>query len=202
MWCKSNRIDFLSTGPVLDWNTREEAEVIMWSGKYLRLVGGLVSVGIGIIIIIATLAAMGAFVSTVEYDLRVADGDKTGSAEAVEDFLLSSGWLPQPGTGLARHTDDLAWAAVPDDLTRKITNVTVRQVKITSGDSLLMSLLDDDPTCMAKVDAIATTADGQKTHLTVRVWDYCLLTPWSFHIYGDGWKPVGVQWKQVQGGNE
>lgn len=172
----------------------------MWSGKYLRLVGGLVSVGIGIII--ATLAAMGAFVSTVEYDPRVADGDKTGSAEAVEDFLLSSGWLPQPGTGLAQHTDDLAWATVPDDLTKRITNVTVRQVKITPGDSLLMSLLDDDPTCTAKVDAIVTTADGQKTHLTVQVWDYCLLTPWSFHSYGDGWKPVGVQWKQVQEGNE
>ena len=173
----------------------------MWSRKYLRLVGGLVSVGIGIVI--AVLVVMATFVFPVEYDPRVADGDETTPAEAaVEDFLLGSGWLPQPGTGLARHTDDLAWAAVPDDLTRKITNVTVRQVKITFGDSLLMSLLDDDPTCMAKVDAIATTADGQKTHLTVQVWDYCLLTPWSFHIYGDGWKPVGVQWKQVQEGNE
>jgi len=172
----------------------------MWfKRKYL----GLLSLGIGIAV--ASLVAMTTLVSTTEYGSKVIDEDEnevTTPAKVVEDFLLSSDRLPQPGTGLARHTDDLAWAAVPDDLTRKITNVTVRQVKITSGDSLLMSLLDDDPTCMAKVDAIATTADGQKTHLTVQLWDYCLLTPWSFHIYGDGWKPVGVQWEQVQEGNE
>jgi len=170
----------------------------MWSRKYLGLVGGLLSVGIGI----AILVVMGTFVSTVEYDPRVVDGEKTRAAETVEDFLRSSGWLPQPGTGLAQHTDDLAWAAVPDDLTRRITTVTIRQVKITSGDSLLMSLLDDDPTCTAEVDAIVTTADGQKTHLTVQVWEYCLLTPWSFRAYGDGWKPVGVHWKQIQEDNE
>jgi len=174
----------------------------MRSGKYLRLVGGLVSVGIGIGIVIAILVVVATFVSSVEYDPRVADGDKTRPAQAVEDFLRSSGWLPQAGTGLAQHTDDLVWAAVPDDLTRRITNVTIRHVKITSGDSLIMSLLDDDPTCTAEVDAIVTTADGRKTHLTVQVWEYCLLTPWSLRAYGDGWKPVGVHWKQVQEGNE
>jgi len=53
-----------------------------------------------------------------------------------------------------------------------------------------MSLLDDDPTCTAEIDAIVTTADGQETHLTVQLWEYCLLTPWSFRAHGDGWKPV------------
>jgi hypothetical protein len=166
----------------------------MWSGKYLRLVGGLVSVGIGIFAAILIAAAL--FVPSVEHDPRVTDGGKaTTAAEAVEDFLLSSGWLPQPGTDLAQHTDDLAWTAVPDDLTRRITNVTVWQVRVTSGDSLFMSLLDDDPTCTVEVETIVTLADGQKTHLTVQVWDYCLLTPWSFRPQGDGWKPLGVQWE-------
>jgi len=123
-----------------------------------------VSVGIVIAILVVTTT----LVPSVEHDPQVTDESKaTTAAEAVEDFLLSSGWLPQPGTDLAQHTDDLAWTAIPDDLARRIINVTVQWGRGTSGDSLLMSLLDDDPTCTVEVETNVTLADGQKTRLTV-----------------------------------
>lgn len=165
----------------------------MWfKRKYL----GLLGLGIGIAV--AGLVAMTALVPTTEYDSKVIDegeNEITTPAKVVKDFLLNSDGLPQPGTGLAQEDSDLTWAVAPGDSARQITSVQVLRVKLTSGDSLFMSLIDDDPTCMAEVDTTVITADGQKTHLTVRLWDYCLLTPWSFRSLGDGWKPVKVDWE-------
>jgi hypothetical protein len=78
---------------------------------------------------------------------------------------------------------------------RKIVAAEVKQIKLSSTTSLLASLLDDDPVYIATADVYAQTADGQATLLTLTLWDYGLLTPWSVHRYGDGWKPETLCYK-------
>ncbi len=164
-------------------------------GKHLGLVGG----GVTIIIVIAAIVVSITHVPSVELDAQVTAGSETMSdgtpAKVVMD-LLSSGELPEPGANLIRHNGGLDWAVSPNDSTRQITAVTIEQIELTSGDSFLMTLLDDDPTCTAEVKAVVTTSDEQKTYLTIQLWDYCRLTPWSFRPLGDGWKLVAVHWQQ------
>jgi|GEM_PF-1897347 len=173
----------------------------MWPRKRLVLAG----VGIGIAILIIVTAT---FTPALEYDPRAViapTGTKTESpAQMVEELLRRSGRLPQPGTGLVRRDGALAWEAAPDKLAERITDVTVWRVRLTSGAPLLMSALDDDPTYRAEVNVIVTTADGQEIPLSVELWDYGLLTPWSLRPRGDGWKPVQVHWPETgrQGSNE
>lgn len=68
------------------------------------------------------------------------------------------------------------------------TNVKAQRVRLTNGSSLLMSLLDDDPTCSAIVDLAVTTAQGQTRTVSVSLWDYGMVLPWSYRAQGDGWK--------------
>lgn len=165
----------------------------------------LAGVGIGITILITIVAT---FTPALEYDPRTVTaptGTKIVSpAQIVEEFLRRYGQLPQPGTGLVLRDGALAWEAAPDKLAERITDVTVWRVRLTAGAPLLMSALDDDPTCGAEVNVIVTTADGQEIPLVVELWDYCLLTPWSLHSRGDGWKPGRVHWPETgrQGSNE
>ncbi len=160
---------------------------------------GLAGIGLTIVMVIAAVVSI-TYVPSIEFDTQVTAGSETMSggtpAKVVMD-LLSSGELPEPGTNLIRHNDSLDWVVAPNDSTRQITAVTIEQVELTSGDSLLMTLLDDDPTCTAEVKAVVLTADGQKTHLTIQLWDYCRLTPWSFRPLGDGWKLVALHWEQT-----
>ena len=119
--------------------------------------------------------------------------------QVVEELLRRSGRLPQPGARLVRRDGALTWEVTPDKLAERITDVTVGRVRLTSGAPLLMSALDDDPTCRAEVNMIVTTADGQEIPLSVELWDYGLLTLWSFRPRGDGWKPVQVHWPETGG---
>ncbi len=160
---------------------------------------GAAGVGVTIIIVIATVVSI-THVPSIELDTQVTAGSETmsgGTPAKVVIDLLRAGELPEPGTNLIRYNNGLDWAVAPDDSVRQITAATIEQVELTLGDSLLMTLLDDDPTCTAEVKAVVLTADGQKTHLIIQLWDYCRLTPWSFRPLGDGWKLVALHWEQT-----
>lgn len=66
--------------------------------------------------------------------------------------------------------------------------VEAQRVRLTNGSSLLISLLDDDPTCSAVVDLAVTTAQGQTRSVVIFLWDYGMVLPWSYRPQGDGWK--------------
>lgn len=119
--------------------------------------------------------------------------DTSTPAEAVEAFLRRAGQLPPPGTNVVLQDGALAWEAIPEESV-EITRLTVERVRLTAGEPLLAALLDDDPTCSAEVEVVATTGDGERIPLIVSLWDYGLITPWSVHLVGDGWKPQGVRW--------
>lgn len=159
--------------------------------KYL--VFAIVGVGTAIFMAAAT------FTPTLEYDPRLATAPARirveSPAQVVEEMLQRSGQLPPPGTGLVRRDGVLAWDVAPGFGVR-IANVEVRLVRLVAGTPLLWTALDDDPTYRAKVDVTVTTSDGQKTALSVDLWDYGILTPWSLYPRGDGWKPGGVWWHQ------
>jgi hypothetical protein len=80
---------------------------------------------------------------------------------------------------------DLPWATVP---ARQITSIEWTSVHLSATTYLLLSLLDDDPVYKAVVEGLVVTEDGNKTGLTLTLWDYGLLTPWTIYQYGDGWK--------------
>ncbi|MEW6232112.1 MAG: hypothetical protein AB1566_07360, partial [Chloroflexota bacterium] len=120
-------------------------------------VGGVVAAGIAI------LAVTTIYTPIIEYDPRITTepaGIRAASpAQTVEEFFRRSGYLPPPGAGLVRRDGRLEWEAVPDSAVR-IANIMVWRVQLTSGASLLMSVLDDDPTFGAEVDVMVITSDG------------------------------------------
>lgn len=71
---------------------------------------------------------------------------------------------------------------------RQITSIEWTSVHLSATAPLLLSLLDDDPVYKAVVELLVVTEDGNKTGLTLILWDYGLLTPWAIYQYGDGWK--------------
>lgn len=164
----------------------------------------------GVAVGIVALAVAATFTPTFKYDPydpRLVTTPVRTSAESaaqtIEEFLRRSGQLPWPGTELVRHDGILDWKAAPRSGVR-ITDVEVEWVRLTAGAPLLMSILDDDATYWAEVGVRVTTSDGQRTTLSVKLWDYGLLTPWSLHAHGDGWKPVQIHWPKTgtQGPNE
>lgn len=78
----------------------------------------------------------------------------------------------------------------------QITEVKFTAVHLSSFASLLLSILDDDPIVQADIEGLAVTADGSQTPFTTSAWDYGLLTPWSLHHKGDGWKLFKVCYGQ------
>lgn len=115
-------------------------------------------------------------------------------AQVVADFLGRSGPLPPPGTDLVLRQGVLDWDKV-ETSDRPITDVRIQRVRLVSGAALLPSVLDDDPTYQAEVKVEVATQDGKRTALTVNLWDYGLLMPWSITPLGDGWKPGSVRWR-------
>lgn len=157
--------------------------------KYLFYI--TIAAGIVLFIRVAT------FTPTLEYDPRVttipAGLHAESPAQAIDELLRRSDRLPPPGTQLMVYKGKLEWKTAPkSDI--QIRDVAVNRVRLSAGDSLFISLLDDDPTCRAEVDVTVSTVSGQAISLKVELWDYCLLTPWSFRHFGDGWKPLQVRW--------
>ena len=157
-----------------------------------RLVIGLMVLAVALT---GTLAVAGIYTPAVQYDPGTikAGGGAALAVQAVEGALVRAGRLPLPGTGLVLRQGALEWENVPE-AAPQILQVRVQGVRLISGASLLASLLNDDAEYKAQVDAIVTTADGRETTLSVTLWDWGLLTPWSFQTQGDGLKPVQVRW--------
>ncbi len=110
------------------------------------------------------------------------------AAEAVQESLVRAGRLPTFGATLELGQDGLEWENVSEAAPAG-AEVRVRAVRVSNWAPFLRSLLDDDPICVAEVETRVTTADGQQATLTVDLWDYGLVTPWSIYPTGDGWKP-------------
>lgn len=146
-------------------------------------------------IAIIMLAAMAIVQPTRDFGPPAEDApaEVRESAQTVVAALERTGRLPPPGTQLVRRNGILEWEAVPQSAP-EITAVQVSRMRLTSGASLLRSLLDDDPTYSAEADVIVTTEGQSRTMLRVALWDYGLLTPWSIKSKGDGLKPIRVSW--------
>jgi hypothetical protein len=115
------------------------------------------------------------------------------AAQVVEESLVRAGHLPAPGAKLELRGRVFEWRGVSASAPR-VSQARVRSVRLSAGARLLWSVLDDDPTCIATVETTVVTADGQEVAMTVVLWDYALLTPWSIEPRGDGWKPFQVRW--------
>lgn len=113
---------------------------------------------------------------------------------AVERLLRVGERLPPAGTAVDDRTQTLRWVAAPDPAAPAIAGAVIQRVRLRSGDTLLRSLLDDDPTYTAAVDVVVSTADGRETPLRFVFWDYGLLLPWGLSPRGDGLKPSVVRW--------
>jgi hypothetical protein len=111
----------------------------------------------------------------------------------VEESLVRAGHLPAPGAELELRGRVFEWRGVSASAPR-VSQARARSVRLSAGARLLWSVLDDDPTCIATVETTVVTADGQEVAMTVVLWDYALLTPWSIEPRGDGWKPFQVRW--------
>jgi hypothetical protein len=146
-------------------------------------------------VVVGALAAAGIYTPAVQYGPEAiqAGGGPALAAQAVQDALLRASRLPSAGSELVRRQGSLEWENVPE-AAPDIVEVRVRRVQLTSSASLLLSLIDDDASYSAQVDATVITADGEETALSVILWDWGLLTPWSFRSEGDGLKPVQVRW--------
>ncbi|MDI7275421.1 MAG: hypothetical protein QME94_05545 [Anaerolineae bacterium] len=111
------------------------------------------------------------------------------AAQEVEDSLVRAGRMPTSGARLERRQGVLEWENISEGAPA-VVEARVQSVRVTAGAPFLRSLLDDDPTYVAAVEARVVTADGREATLTVDLWDYGLLTPWSILPNGDGWKPL------------
>jgi hypothetical protein len=111
----------------------------------------------------------------------------------VEESLVRAGHLPTPGAELELRSGAFQWLGLSPSAPR-VSQARARSVRLSAGARLLWSVLDDDPTCIATVETTVVTADGQEVALTVVLWDYALLMPWSIQPRGDGWKPFQVRW--------
>lgn len=126
---------------------------------------------------------------------RFVDMEGMSPEALVVEMLWRSGRLPEPGAQLVHASDgSVVWEPEPDLSAPAIDAVTVERVRVTASQPLFWRLLDDDPTYGAQVDVIVSSSDGLVTTLRVEVWDYGLLTPWSLHLLGDGWKPSRIEW--------
>lgn len=119
--------------------------------------------------------------------------------QIVYDFLLETQSLPPVGTSLQCCTPTLEWEKgahnhSASDSRRAIRDVTVNKVEISTNKSLLSNLVDDDPTYSARIYVTIETADDQLHQLSIGLWDYGLLTPWTILSMGDGWKPADIRW--------
>jgi hypothetical protein len=147
--------------------------------------------------LVVTLIVISIFVGVLIIGSFEPNSSLPTNAEAIEDNLkqmtselLGAGEsLPAAGAGMIRREGRLEWHEIPNSPVREIITSTVEQVELRSGSSLVTILVDDDPTCVASVDAAIVTSDGQEVLLTMEFWDYCRLTPWSLRVLGDGWKP-------------
>lgn len=106
--------------------------------------------------------------------------------------LLSANTFPGFDIDMLHRDGNLERDNVADNSPQQIVAVTIEHIELTSGSSLLMTVLDDDPICIALVEATAMTENEETLHLTMQFWDYCRLTPWSLRILGDGWKPLTI----------
>lgn len=148
-------------------------------------------------IAIAVLWVTATYTPTLDSDLHTttsAPEEIRVAARTVQGFLERSGYLPTVGTGLLRRNNQIEWANLPNS-SMPISAVTILKVRLVSGSPLLMSMLDDDPTYHAEVDAKIVTTDGHSTRLRVTLWDYGRVTPWSIEAHGDGWKPIAAIWQ-------
>ncbi len=114
-------------------------------------------------------------------------------AGSVMELLRPSRTLPPTGTAIERRDGKLQWLASPEN-GPQIASVKMSRIRLTSGAPLLMSILDDDPTFSALVEAVVQTSDGKSTALRMTFWDYGLVTPWGLRSSGDGLKPMSVIW--------
>ncbi|HOG46908.1 MAG TPA: hypothetical protein PLJ35_21100 [Anaerolineae bacterium] len=155
----------------------------------------LISLVVLAAVFVAVLGLGMTYTPTKQYDpyAKTTPAEVKSAAQAVEDSLLRAGHLPTPGTTLEWRNGALQWRGVSESAP-KVSQAKVQSVQVTSGAPLLTSLLDDDPTYRATVETRVVTSDGQETILSVALWDYGLLTPWSIRLHGDGWKPLQVRW--------
>lgn len=132
---------------------------------------------------------------TVEYspNATTAEAGSSFIAEPVTELLRTSNTLPPRGTAIERRDGKLQWLAPPEK-GPQIASVKMSRIKLTSGAPLLRSILDDDPTFSAQVEAVVETGDGKSTALRMTFWDYGLVTPWGLRSFGDGLKPMSVIW--------
>ncbi len=132
---------------------------------------------------------------TVEYnsDATSAEAGSWFIAGPVTELLQPSRTLPPTGTAIERRDGKLQWLA-SSEKGPQIASVNVSSIRLTSGAPLLRSILDDDPTFSAQVEAVVQTSDGKSTALRMTFWDYGLVTPWGLRSSGDGLKPMSVIW--------
>ena len=151
-----------------------------------------------LVLVLALVGVLLTFTPTLEYEpQRIESPAGTVApppAQVVADFLERSGRLPPPGTDLVLRQGVLDWDK-GETSDRPITDVRIQRVRLISGAALLPSALDDDPTYQAEVQVEVVTEDGERAALTVSLWDYGLLMPWSITPQGDGWKPGSVRWR-------
>lgn len=164
------------------------------------MIYNLISAILGIFIL-GLLALLGMTSTQITYEPKSEELPawlKAGTSPmyVAEEFLNGSKYLPRSGAQIRCCTsapewdiDNLSEVVQPD---REITNVSIESIRISSFQSLISDIIDDDPIVSASVDTVITTADGKTTHLAIELWDYGLLTPWSMYPKGDGWKPVKV----------
>ena len=151
--------------------------------------------GLGALVIIAIVGA-GTLKPQRTYEVEdnqspLALGNAHSPLPSTQTLLQQSAYLP-PIQDLPQCLEvdpsNLAGVSSPLAPARQITEIKFTAVHLSSFASLLVSVLDDDPIYQAAVDGLAVTADGSRTPFTTSAWDYGLLTPWSLHHEGDGWK--------------
>jgi hypothetical protein len=161
------------------------------SGRWKQiayLLGALLA--LTVLLSVATFTPYRTYRSASDNPLELASADFP--LQTAGDFLDSLGYLPAP-TSLQSGCFDVDSSQVVGfsatrGPARKITTITFTTARVSSTESLLRSVLDDDPTYQAVIEALVHTAEGQETPVTIVLWEYGLLTPWAIYPSGDGWK--------------
>jgi len=91
--------------------------------------------------------------------------------------LLSANTFPGFDIDMLHRDGDLERDNVADNSPQQIVTGTIEHVELTSGSSLLMTILDDDPICVASVDATATTEEGETLQLTMPIFGIIAASP-------------------------
>jgi tellurite resistance protein TerC len=181
------------------WATLRRATTAGWGWAHLRAAAGA-----GLVL----GWALGAIAAdwlveqpvVVAYDPRAqAAPAGLGAAEParlVDELLRRSGHLPPVGTQLVARPGGVDWEA-PPSAALPIAAVDLQRVRLVSDGSLERVVKGAEPSFMAIVEALVTTATGDRVALRVQLHTGGRLTPWRAAASGEGWRPRAVEWYSI-----